>query len=183
LSIEGLETYEVKHSFKTGDLLRFDGADLPSGLMTNHRYFVTETTKSSAWRFNVCGPIVCPTSPLTAEMSAPDSPSLAVLRRSPVARLDNAMLTRFYTKTLFMPRNPDIVTRRNFNSARSGLGALLVRFIHETPRYLAEIGTASKLNIYPAIMGNLASFSAAKPAVRLIFSIKAAHAAASNCST
>jgi hypothetical protein len=82
-----------------------------------------------------------------------------------------------------MPRNPDIVTRRNFNSARSGLGALLVRSIHETQRYLAEIGTASKLNISPAITGNLAIYVAAKPAVRLIFSIKAAHAAASNCST
>jgi hypothetical protein len=74
---------EVKHSLKPGDLLRFVGGDLPNCIMAGRRYFVSETTK---WSFNVCGPIVCPASPLTREEAAQLKPSLVVTRRSPISR-------------------------------------------------------------------------------------------------
>jgi hypothetical protein len=80
---------EVKHNLKFGDLLRFVGADLPNCIMAGQRYFVSETTK---WSFNICGPIVCPISPLTPDAAAPFQPSLVLTRRSPISRCYNGIL-------------------------------------------------------------------------------------------
>jgi len=92
LSMKESEIKELKHSLKLGDQLRFNGTDLPNGITAGCRYFVTETTN---WSFNICGPIVCPESPLTPESSSHSKPSLIVTKRSPISRCNNGMLTRF----------------------------------------------------------------------------------------
>jgi hypothetical protein len=68
---------EQRHGVKPSHILRFDGRDLPPGIMRGCRYMVTEATNFS---FNVCGPIVCPVRPMTA-----GSP-LTVVLRSTVGR-------------------------------------------------------------------------------------------------
>ncbi len=89
LNLKESQFYEQMHSFKPGDLVRFIGDNLPNGIMSEHRYFVAETTK---YCFNICGSIVYPASPWTSDISAPNQPSLVVTRRSPISRSDNAML-------------------------------------------------------------------------------------------
>jgi hypothetical protein len=84
---------ELKHSLKPGDLLRFVGADLPDCIMAGHRYLVSEATK---WSFNICGPIVCPASPLTREEAAQLEPPLVVTRRSPISRCNSGMFSHVF---------------------------------------------------------------------------------------
>jgi hypothetical protein len=76
------EFTEVKHGVKSGHILRFDG-ELPPGIQPGSRYLVTDAKPFS---FNICGPIVTPISPLTAESYHADSAPLVVIRSSPIAR-------------------------------------------------------------------------------------------------
>ena len=71
-----------KHGLKQGHILRFDGRDLPPGIMRGGRYVVIV---SRTFSFNVCGPIVCPVLPMTAEAFGADGLPL-VIRTSPVVR-------------------------------------------------------------------------------------------------
>jgi hypothetical protein len=77
---------EFRHGVKPGHILRFDGGEenrLPPGIKPGSRYFVTSATDFS---FNICGPIVTPISPLTAESYPADGAPLVVIRRSPIGR-------------------------------------------------------------------------------------------------
>jgi hypothetical protein len=70
--------FELKHGLKQGYIVSFDGDQsnsVPTCIMKGRRYLITEVTDYS---FNICGPIISPTSPLT-------SPFL-VIRKSPIGR-------------------------------------------------------------------------------------------------
>ncbi len=76
---------EFKHGVKSGHILRFEGGEenpLPPEMKSGSRYLVTIATDFS---FNVCGPILTPILPLTAESYPADDAPL-VIRRSPIAR-------------------------------------------------------------------------------------------------
>jgi hypothetical protein len=82
LTNSGSEIKELKHGLKPGDFVRFDGSDLPIGITAGHRYLVSETSKSSAWCFNVRGFIVCPVAPWAAGQAS----EFKAIRKSPIAR-------------------------------------------------------------------------------------------------
>ena len=77
---------EFKHGTKKGHVVRFDGGEgspLPPGLKPGSRYLVTDQKDYS---FSICGPILAPMSPLTAESYPGDHAPLVVIRTSPVGR-------------------------------------------------------------------------------------------------
>jgi hypothetical protein len=77
---------EFKHGAKKGHVVRFDdgeGSPLPPGLKPGSRYLVTDEKDFS---FSICGPILTPILPLTAESCPGDHAPLVVIRRSPVGR-------------------------------------------------------------------------------------------------
>jgi hypothetical protein len=73
---------EEKHGVKSGHILRFENS-LPPGIQRGSRYLVTNATD---FCFNICGPILTPISPLTAEAYPGDVAPLVVIRRSPIGR-------------------------------------------------------------------------------------------------
>jgi hypothetical protein len=86
LALNGSKFSEQKHGVKNGHILRFDGGEensLPPGMQPGSRYLVTAATDFS---FNICGPILAPHSPLTAESYPADGAPLVVIRSSPIAR-------------------------------------------------------------------------------------------------
>ena len=86
LEKQGSGFQEMKHGVKPGQFLCFEGSVLPRGIIAGCRYLVAETAKSPAHCFNVCGTVVRPAAPWTAESLAPGDPPLVVIRRSPVGR-------------------------------------------------------------------------------------------------
>ena len=77
---------EFKHGAKKGHVVRFDGGEgspLPPGLKPGSRYLVTDEKDFS---FSICGPILTPIAPLTAESCPGDQAPLVVIRTSPVGR-------------------------------------------------------------------------------------------------
>jgi hypothetical protein len=86
LALNGSKVSERKHGVKNGHILRFDVGEensLPPGIQPGSRYLVTAATD---FCFNICGPILVPISPLTAEAYPADGAPLVVIRRSPIAR-------------------------------------------------------------------------------------------------
>jgi hypothetical protein len=77
---------EFKHGVKKGHIVRFDGGEenrLPPRIKRGSHYLVTDHKDFS---FSICGPILTPTSPLTAEAYPADDAPLVVIRRSPIGR-------------------------------------------------------------------------------------------------
>jgi hypothetical protein len=77
---------ECKHGVKSGQILRFQGGkqkSLPPGIKQGSHYLVKDHKDYS---FSICGPILTPISPLTAESYPGDDAPLVVIRRSPIAR-------------------------------------------------------------------------------------------------
>lgn len=86
LVLNGSKFSERKRGVKNGHIVRFDGGEgnsLPPVIQSGSRYLVTAATDFS---FNICGPILVPISPLTAESHPGDGAPLVVIRRSPIAR-------------------------------------------------------------------------------------------------
>ncbi len=86
LQSRGQSFTELKHGVKKGHILRFDGSEentLPPGIKRGSRYLVSDHKDFS---FTICGPILTPISPLTAESYPGDDAPLVVIRRSPIGR-------------------------------------------------------------------------------------------------
>ncbi len=180
---EGPNIQEVNHRVKPGDVLCFYGPNLPHGILPEQRYLAIETSTSSIWSFNVKGPIVCPASALAADAFTPDQASLVAVRRSPIGRYVYGMLAHVHVRMLFVQFIDSNFTTRNFHSASLGFETLLFRYISEHPKWLINIGLASKPSCFLPVTENSASFSAAKPTAKSMFSMRVVHAAVSSCST
>jgi hypothetical protein len=81
---------EFKHGVKSGNILRFQGGKegaglgwLPPGIKRGSRYLVTDHKDYS---FTICGPILTPISPLTADSYPGNHAPPVVIRRSPIGR-------------------------------------------------------------------------------------------------
>jgi hypothetical protein len=82
LQSQGGEYREWKHGMKSGSILRFDGGE-KIGIKPGRPYLVTD---AQPYSFNICGPILVPILPLTAESYPADDAPLVVIRRSAIGR-------------------------------------------------------------------------------------------------